>query len=170
MDKILNKCLVGTFILLYLAVATISCFHAFSFFGMMNVGWAALVLALAFEVAQSAVLFTLLTRQDKSKTMPWVLMAICTAVQCIGNVFSVYRHVQLHGMGQVRYFVDSVMWFIKDPDPQANIVILSYIGGCLLPLIALGLTGMVVDMAADPKKLRRNQDKRTKKIKPQVFL
>ena len=80
--------------ILYLIVAFSSFFHACSFFGLANNTWMSIILALAFEIGQAAVLFSLLTsKKDRSRIMPWVLMTMFTLVQVIGNVFSSYKYI-----------------------------------------------------------------------------
>ena len=77
--------------ILYGGVALVSLIHAVSFFALANLLWLAILLAVIFEIGQSAVLFSILTSSTgKSKVMPWTLMCILTAVQILGNVFSSY--------------------------------------------------------------------------------
>lgn len=138
--------LTGLFVVLYLAVGTVSVYHAISFFGIANVVWLAVTLAIAFEVGQAAVLFALLSdKKQAKKPMPWILMGVLTAVQVIGNIFASYQYMVQNSQNKIQYFVDSVMWFMKDPDPQTNIVICAYIIGAILPIIALCMTGMIVN-------------------------
>lgn len=173
MNSSIQRALIGTFVVLYLAVAFVSCWHAVTFFGISNETWIAWVLSVAFEVANAVVLFYLLLNKDRSRWMPWLMLTVCVAVQCIGNVTAVYKYIMEHDPQQVQYFIDSVMFFMRDPDPQANIVIVSYIAGALLPLIALGLTGMVVDMTSPQQEKTEEKEEKTEEIlndSPKIFL
>ena len=80
------------FIVLYAAIAFVSTYHAIAFFSLSNPVWLAVILAVAFEVGQAGVLFSILTNTDKDdrRSLPWILMGILTIVQVLGNVFSSY--------------------------------------------------------------------------------
>lgn len=134
------------FSLLYLAVGTVSVYHAISFFSISNNEWLAVILALAFEIGQAAVLFALLVNKSR-KTMPWVLMGVLTLVQILGNVYSSYQYAALNSPEEIKYFTDSVLFFVQDPDPQVNQVMISYITGAILPIVALCMTSMIVDVS-----------------------
>ena len=51
----------------------------------------------------------------------------------------------IFGIDKIKYFTDSVMFFIQDPDPKVNQVMISYITGAILPIVALCMTSMIVD-------------------------
>lgn len=140
----MKKALSILFILLYLAVGFVSVYHAIGFFSVSNEGWLATILAVAFEIGQAAVLFSLLMKSNK-RTMPWILMGVLTIVQVLGNVFSSYQYMLLHSSDKIQYFTDSVLFFLKDPDPAVNQVMISYITGAILPIVALCMTSMIVD-------------------------
>ena len=134
------------FSLLYLAVGFVSTYHAIAFFAISNQNWLAVILAIAFEIGQAAVLFSLLTSKTK-KIMPWILMGVLTAVQVLGNVFSSYQYMMLNNVDQIKYFTDSVLFFLQDPNPKVNQVMVSYITGAILPIVSLCMTSMVVGVA-----------------------
>ena len=142
----MKKALIILFSLLYIAVGFVSTYHAIAFFAISNSNWLAVILAIAFEVGQAAVLFSLLTNKTK-KIMPWILMGVLTLVQVIGNVFSSYQYMMLNSTDQIKYFTDSVLFFLQDPDPKVNQVMISYITGAILPIVSLCMTSMVVDVA-----------------------
>ena len=138
--------LTGLFVVLYIAVGLVSVYHSISFFGIANQEWLAITLACAFEIGQAVVLFSLLSDgKQAKKPMPWILMSMLTIVQIIGNIFASYQYMIQNSQDKIQYFVDSVMWFMKDPDPQTNIVICAYIIGAILPIIALCMTGMIAN-------------------------
>ena len=142
----MKKALIILFSLLYIAVGFVSTYHAIAFFAISNSNWLAVILAVAFEVGQAAVLFSLLTSKTK-KIMPWILMCVLTLVQVIGNVFSSYQYMMLNSTDQIKYFTDSVLFFLQDPNPKVNQVMISYITGAILPIVSLCMTSMVVDAA-----------------------
>ena len=74
-------------------------------------------------------------------------MGVLTLVQVIGNVFSSYQYMMLNSTDQIKYFTDSVLFFLQDPDPKVNQVMISYITGAILPIVSLCMTSMVVGAA-----------------------
>lgn len=148
MNKVFNKAFLWLFIVLYTAIAFVSTYHAIAFFGLSNPGWLAVILAIAFEVGQAGVLFSILTNTDKEdkKTLPWILMGTLTIVQVLGNVFSSYKYMIMHNADQIDYFTKSVLFFVQSPNPEYNYVMISYITGAILPVVALCMTSMVASM------------------------
>lgn len=146
----MKKALTILFSILYLAVGFVSVYHSISFFSISNDKWLAIILACAFEVGQAAVLFSLLTNPNK-KIMPWILMCVLTLVQIFGNVFSSYAWMVENSIDQIKYFTDSVLFFVQDPDPKVNQVMISYITGAILPIVALCMTSMIVDTGIKEK-------------------
>ena len=144
-NKTLQKILVFLFAVLYLMVAWVSFYHAVEFFSMANEYWLGVILALAFEIGQAAVLAYILITKS-TRWGPWVLMGVLTIVQCIGNVFSSHMYLVEHSQAKVQYFVDSVLFFVQDPDPAVNIVMIDYLCGFILPIVALAMTSMVVNV------------------------
>ena len=142
----MKKTLIVLFSLLYIAVGFVSTYHAIAFFAISNEKWLAVILAIAFEIGQAAVLFSLLTSKTK-KVMPWILMSVLTLVQVLGNVYSSYSYMVTHNLDLVKYFTDSVLFYVQDPDPKVNQVMISYITGAILPIVSLCMTSMVVDAA-----------------------
>ena len=147
----MKKALTILFSILYLAVGFVSVYHSISFFSISNDKWLAIILACAFEVGQAAVLFSLLINPNK-KSMPWILMSVLTLVQVFGNIFSSYQWMMINSTEQIKYFTDSVLFFLQDPDPKVNQVMISYITGAILPIVALCMTSMIVDTGIKEKK------------------
>ena len=176
----MKKAMIILFSLLYIAVGFVSTYHAISFFAISNQNWLAVILAVAFEIGQAAVLFSLLTSKSR-KIMPWILMGVLTAVQVLGNVFSSYQYMMLNHAEQIKYFTDSVLFFLQDPDPKVNQVMVSYITGAILPIVSLCMTSMVVNAAGlenetspmpEPKKekdLTEMIDLEVPKMEPRVW-
>ena len=157
----MKKSLIVLFSLLYIAVGFVSTYHAIAFFAISNEKWLAVILAIAFEIGQATVLFSLLTSKTK-KVMPWILMGVLTLVQVLGNVYSSYAYMITYNMDLVKYFTDSVLFYVQDPDPKVNQVMISYITGAILPIVSLCMTSMVVDAAG----LDHNGDAQTNDTEP----
>lgn len=153
----MKKALTILFSILYLAVGFVSVYHSISFFSISNDKWLAIILACAFEVGQAAVLFSLLINPNK-KIMPWILMGVLTLVQVLGNIFSSYQWMMINSTEEIKYFTDSVLFFLQDPDPKVNQVMISYITGAILPIVALCMTSMIVDTG-----VKTNNEEPTKK-------
>lgn len=148
MNKTFQKSFLYLFIVLYIAIAFVSTYHAIAFFGLSNPTWLAVILAVAFEIGQAAVLFSILIdpQENSKKPLPWILMGILTIVQCLGNIFSSYKFMIIHNTDQIDYFTKSVLFFVQSPNPDYNYVMISYITGAILPVVALCMTSMVAGM------------------------
>ena len=160
----MKKILTVLFSILYLAVGFVSVYHAIAFFSISNENWLAIILALAFEIGQAAVLFSLLVNKSK-KTMPWILMIVLTLVQVLGNVYSSYQYAAIHSAEEIKYFTDSVLFYLQDPNPQVNQVMISYITGAILPIVALCMTSMIVDVSGVDNKNEVVEDKHEEETK-----
>ena len=135
---------IALFAVLYLAVGLVSTIHAVSFFGLANSPILGVILAITFEIGQAAVLFNLLTSPSQRKRfMPWALMCILTLVQILGNIFSSYKYLITNSTEDLRYFKEPIFVWTELPDQQCNVII-TYIVGAILPIVALCLTEMVV--------------------------
>lgn len=144
-EKITKRIFITLFALLYLSVALVSTYHAVAFFGLANVSWIAVMLAITFEIGQAAVLFSILTNATgKRKILPWFLMITLTLVQVLGNVYSSYKYLITNSESLLRYFKEPIFVWMDLPDAQAN-VILTYIIGAILPIVSLLMTGMVTN-------------------------
>ena len=147
----MKKIYIGLFAVLYLAVAFTSTLHAVEFFGLANEVWLSVILAISFEIGQAAVLFELLTSSnDRKKIMPWVLMAIFTLVQVLGNVYSSYKYILLNSPENLRYFKEPIFIWTQLPDNQATVIV-TYIIGAILPVCALLLTSMITNQLDNNK-------------------
>lgn len=151
MKKYLTKrnLYIGMFVILYLLVGLVSLFHSFAFFGLANNGPMSIMLGCCFEIGQVAVLMSLLTsKKDRGRVMPWVLMGILTIVQIIGNIFSSYKYMMTNATSDLVYFKDPIFVWTDLPD-NITTVIVTYIIGAILPIIALCMTSMVSNYIMD---------------------
>lgn len=142
-NKHFRKIFLILFAILYISVALVSTFHAISFFGLANNSWVSVMLAITFEIGQAAVLFSILIgASGKNKVIPWILMCVLTLVQILGNVFSSYEYLITNSADELRFFKEPIFVWTDLPDDQCN-VILTYIIGAILPIVALLMTSMV---------------------------
>ena len=151
MKKYLTKrnLYIGMFVILYLLVGLVSLFHSFAFFGLANNGPMSIMLGCCFEIGQVAVLMSLLTsKKDRGRVMPWILMGILTIVQIIGNIFSSYKYMMTNATSDLVYFKDPIFVWTDLPD-NITTVIVTYIIGAILPIIALCMTSMVSNYIMD---------------------
>lgn len=151
MKKYLTKrnLYIGLFVILYLLVGIVSLFHSFAFFGLANNSPMSIMLGCCFEIGQVAVLMSLLTsKKDRGRVMPWVLMVILTAVQIIGNIFSSYKYMMTNATNDLQYFKNPIFIWTDLPD-NITTVIVTYIIGAILPIIALCMTSMVSNYIMD---------------------
>lgn len=143
-QKVLNKVFVWGFLFLYLLVACISFCHAVEFFNIGNANWMSITLAFAFELGLALSLAAILLSDSNSKNvLPWVLMIILCAVQVIGNVYSTYKYIALSETDYYQYLAQPLLFWIEDISEKTVRIIISWIIGAILPIIALFMTDMV---------------------------
>ena len=143
-QKLLNKVFVWGFLFLYLLVACISFCHAVEFFNIGNANWMSITLAFAFELGLALSLAAILLSDSNSKNvLPWILMIILCAVQVIGNVFSTYKHIALSETEYYQYLAQPLLFWIEEISEESVRIIISWIIGAILPIIALFMTDMV---------------------------
>lgn len=166
--KFNNKTIfVVLFSILYLAVGLVSTIHAVQFFGLANTPVLGTILAITFEIGQAAVLFNLLTNpSQRKKFMPWALMFILTAVQILGNIFSSYKYLITNSNENLRFFKEPIFMWTDLPDNEANVII-TYIVGAILPIVALCLTEMVVSYLGTEQEKQAEEEKLLQQETPQ---
>ena len=143
-QKVLNKVFVWGFLFLYILVACISFCHAVEFFNIGNVNWMSVTLAFAFEIGLALSLTAILLSNSNSKNiLPWALMIILCAVQVIGNVYSTYKYIALSETEYYQYLAQPLLFWIEEISEETVRIIISWIIGAILPIIALFMTDMV---------------------------
>lgn len=145
-NKKLYYIFIAGFVLLYLSTALISFCHAIEFFNIGNAHWMSVTLAAVFELGQMVVLSSLLLSDNKKTFIPWLLLVVLTTVQVIGNVFSVYKYMDIGGATDYIYLQKSLIdWWLQGVEQSFILVIIAWIIGALLPIIALFMTSMVAN-------------------------
>jgi hypothetical protein len=153
-NKFLYWGLIIAFFVLYAFVAFVSTLHAVSFFQLTNVAWMAVMLAISYEIGQASVLFAILTSDNNKKLLPWVMMILLTSVQIIGNVYASFKFMDSSGSMDWTYWQRSILFWLEVDGPEMFKVVISWITGALLPVVALGMTALV----AENLKLKDEQD------------
>lgn len=143
--NILYNMFIWTFVVLYAITAFISFYHAIEFFSIGNVTWMSIMLAAVFEVGQATVLASLLLSDNNKVIMPWILMFVLTTVQVIGNVYSTFKFISLSEINYYQYLEKPLLFWVNGISQETIMVIISYIIGALLPIVALCMTTMVAN-------------------------
>lgn len=144
-NKILHRILIGVFILLYVCVAFVSTLHAITFFQLANTLSLAILLGSAYEIGQAAVLFGILTTENKNRMLAWGMMFLLTALQVTANVYASFKFMDLSGSNDWTYWQRAILFGVQAESAEMYKVIISWISGALLPLVALGMTALVAE-------------------------
>ena len=138
--------LISTFVILYGATAFVSWYHAITFFNIANAMWLSVILSFVAEIGQASVLFSILLTTLKKFShvvLSWTVMVLLTTLQVIGNVVSSYEWITTHGGAGVEAFQKSILFWMAAADPEIFKVVIAWITGALLPIIALSMTALV---------------------------
>jgi len=141
----LYKWLIVTFIILYSATAFVSFYHSITFFNIANAVWLSIILSLVAEIGQASVLFSLLLTKNKHSTLAWSIMFLLTALQIVGNVVSSFKYISLANNIDFTYFQKSILFWVSDTNTEMFKIIIAWITGGILPIIALSMTALVAD-------------------------
>jgi len=146
--KITNKGLywglIICFSLLYLFVGFVSTLHSITFFNLANTMGLAILLGITYEVGQASVLFSILmSEKNKNKFLPWALMFLLTALQVTANVYASFKFMATSGNNDWMYWQKSILIGVQAANAEMYQVIISWIAGALLPIVALGMTALV---------------------------
>lgn len=147
--------LIITFFILYFLVGFVSTLHSITFFELANAMWMAVMLGITYEVGQAAVLFSILMSDNNKKLLPWLLMILLTALQVTANVYASFKFMDGSGSNDWTYWQRSILFWLEADGPEMFKVVISWITGALLPVVALGMTALV----AENLKLKDEQDK-----------
>ncbi|NMC58034.1 MAG: hypothetical protein GYA51_01360 [Candidatus Methanofastidiosa archaeon] len=145
--KITNKGLywglIVTFAFLYLFVGFVSTLHSITFFNLANTMSLAILLGITYEIGQASVLFSILMTKNKDKFLPWALMFLLTALQVTANVYASFKYMATSGSNDWMYWQKSILIGVQAENAEMYQVIISWIAGALLPIVALGMTALV---------------------------
>ena len=161
-SKILYKIFIWTFVVLYAGTAFISYCHSIEFFNIGNANWMSYILGAIFELGQATVLASLLLTNNKKTLLPWCLMILLTAVQVIGNTFSVYKFMALSDNDYYMYLSKPLLFWIEGVSQDTVMIIIAWIIGAMLPIVALAMTSMVTNqmkLQEEPKEEDNKEEK-----------
>ncbi|HRT03457.1 MAG TPA: hypothetical protein P5513_05915 [Candidatus Diapherotrites archaeon] len=144
-SKKLYWSLIVTFTALYLAVAFVSTLHAITFFQLANTLGLAILLGSAYEIGQAAVLFSILMTENRNRLLAWLMMFLLTALQITANVYASFKFIDSSGSNDWTYWQRAILFGVQADNQEMYKVIISWISGALLPLVALGMTALVAD-------------------------
>jgi hypothetical protein len=168
-QKTLYKVFIWGFLFLYLLVATISFFHAVQFFAIGNNTAMSVTLALAFEIGLALSLAAiLLSDENKKSTLPWILMIVLTLVQVIGNVYSTFKYISLSEEQYYQYLAKPLLFWMEGVTEDTVQIIVSWIIGAILPIIALFMTDMVASNIKNLEKTKELPDAEINQIQETV--
>ena len=157
MKLLTNKIFIYAFLFLYALVAFISFCHAIEFFDIGNTHWMSIMLAFAFELGLAVCLASILIGANKRSNIAWILLTILVLVQVIGNTYSVFKFISESGYDYYNYLAKPMLFMIEEVSQETVQVIISWIMGAILPIVALLMTEMVANgiketqMIDDPK-------------------
>ena len=138
-----NKIFIYAFLFLYALVAFISFCHAIEFFDIGNTHWMSVMLAFAFELGLAVCLASILIGTNKRNNIAWILLTILVLVQVIGNTYSVFKYISESGYDYYNYLAKPMLFMIEEVSQETVQIIISWIMGAILPIVALLMTEMV---------------------------
>jgi outer membrane biosynthesis protein TonB len=144
-NKALYWGLIFTFAALYLAVAFVSTLHAITFFQLANTLGLAILLGSAYEIGQASVLFSILMTENKNRFLAWLMMILLTSLQVTANVYASFKFMDGSGSNDWTYWQRAILFAVQAENAEMYKVIISWISGALLPLVALGMTALVAE-------------------------
>ena len=145
MKLLTNKIFIYAFLFLYALVAFISFCHAIEFFDIGNTHWMSIMLAFAFELGLAVCLASILIGTNKRSNIAWLLLTILVLVQVIGNTYSVFKFISESGYDYYNYLAKPMLFMIEEVSQETVQVIISWIMGAILPIVALLMTEMVAN-------------------------
>ena len=140
-----NKIFIYAFLFLYALVAFISFCHAIEFFDIGNTHWMSVMLAFAFELGLAVCLASILIGTNKRNNIAWILLTILVLVQVIGNTYSVFKYISESGYDYYNYLAKPMLFMIEEVSQETVQIIISWIMGAILPIVALLMTEMVAN-------------------------
>jgi len=166
-NNALYKWLIVTFIILYTATAFVSFYHSITFFNIANAVWLSIILSLVAEIGQASVLFSLLLTKNKNNWLAWSVMFLLTALQIVGNVVSSFKYISVTNSIDFTYFQKSILFWVTNTNTDMFKIIIAWITGGILPIIALSMTALVADnlklKEEEPQTIKETSDSNEEK-------
>ena len=159
-----NKIFIYAFIFLYALVAFISFCHAIEFFDIGNTHWMSVMLAFAFELGLAVCLASILIGTNKRNNIAWILLTILVLVQVIGNTYSVFKYISESGYDYYNYLAKPMLFMIEEVSQETVQIIISWIMGAILPIVALLMTEMVANGIKEEQMIEDKPEEKTEEI------
>ena len=159
-----NKIFIYAFLFLYALVAFISFCHAIEFFDIGNTHWMSVMLAFAFELGLAVCLASILIGTNKRNNIAWVLLTILVLVQVIGNTYSVFKYISESGYDYYNYLAKPMLFMIEEVSQETVQIIISWIMGAILPIVALLMTEMVANGIKEEQIIEDKPEEKTEEI------
>lgn len=166
-----RKIVVGSFLAVPALSSLISTIHIVTFFGLGNMPWMAIILALAFEIGSIASLMTLAVLDKVNRFAVWFIFFVLVIMQMLGNVYYTYDFISQSMISNPQWitsFIDLVeMMTMQKLDPRMSKFILSLLIGLPIPVISLAFLKSVSDYLKPEEKVEliETADKKEDEIK-----
>jgi hypothetical protein len=167
-EKLVNKIFIYAFLFLYALVAFISFCHAIEFFDIGNVHWMSIMLAFAFELGLAVCLASILIGTNKRNSIAWVLLTILVIVQVIGNTYSVFKFISESGVDYYNYLAKPMLFMIEEVSQETVQIIISWIMGAILPIVALLMTEMVANGIRENQNVKVDEPEETPQVEEKI--
>ena len=70
-------------------------------------------------------------------------MILLTGLQVTANVYATFKHLDISGNNDWTFWQRSILFGMETTTPEMYKVLIAWIQGALLPIVSLGLTGLV---------------------------
>lgn len=144
-----RKIVIGSFLAVPALSSLISTIHIVTFFGLGNMSWMAIILALAFEIGSIASLMTLTVLDKINKAAVWFIFFVLVVMQMLGNVYYTYDFISQAMVSNPQWidsFIDLVeMMTMQKLEERTTKFILSLLIGLPIPVISLAFLKSVSD-------------------------
>lgn len=159
-----RKIVIGSFLAVPALSSLISTIHIVTFFGLGNMSWMAIILALAFEIGSIASLMTLTVLDKINKTAVWFIFFVLVVMQMLGNVYYTYDFISSAMTLNPQWidsFIDLVeMMTMQKLEERTTKFILSLLIGLPIPVISLAFLKSVSDyLKPDNKENTEKEEK-----------
>ena len=145
----LRKIVIGSFLAVPVLSSLISTIHIITFFGLGNMSWMAIILALAFEIGSIASLMTLTVLDKVNRFAVWFIFFVLVVMQMLGNVYYTYDFISQAIVSNPQWidsFIDLVeMMTMQKLEQRTTKFILSLLIGLPIPIISLAFLKSVSD-------------------------
>lgn len=144
-----RKIVIGSFLAVPALSSLISTIHIITFFGLGNMSWMAIILALAFEIGSIASLMTLTVLDKVNRFAVWFIFFVLVVMQMLGNVYYTYDFISQAMASNPQWidsFIDLVeMMTMQKLEQRTTKFILSLLIGLPIPIISLAFLKSVSD-------------------------